>query len=356
VHWAIGAQASSTYADRTQLDHPDGLLSLEVLRVRNSDRLATLCIHCHQDPHAQDVAPQQCPELVRSMLLLRGDRRQRIETLRQELQRLEQEEATEEQQQSILRETQSLLERMAAEQLQAADSNRIQQYEEIYRKQLEAQEAARALEAEKEAILRDLTKLRELEAARRAEAEAEAARLQAELQKRYEQLDPEIPAADGIRFVDPESAQGDAVVGSQKLLEELTRSVQQQQQAIDRLAQILEALRLQLQPADPESTEGETTEPVPESSWYDRGAGESASVELGLLLPKQDSANVDDAAFLRSVLLLMGVPQPTPVGIQEYLDVPSESKRQKLLEMLSEHNRRAASGENIPAEGEPSSD
>jgi beta-lactamase regulating signal transducer with metallopeptidase domain len=380
VHWAVAAQASSTYADRTQLDHGDGLLSLEFV---HSHQSAALCMHCHKDPHAENATPQQCPKLVRSLLLLRGDRRQRIETLKQELQRLEQEEAAEHQQQSILRETQSLLEHMAIEQLEQADSQRIQEYEEAYRRQLEAHE--RAQQAEEEAIrLRDLLKLLEVEAISQAQAEAEAARLQelqardreaqqaeaaaaaaaeaekqAQMQKLYElwRLNVANPTGEPIPALTDSDSANDPT-GSQKLLEDLTRSVQQQQQAIERLAEILEALRMQLQPPDQAPPE----QSPPEGSGagtsdYEGDSNEAAAGLLNYVDEAQVQDSVNDAAFLRGFLLdIRGVP-PSPEEIRAFLEDPSESKRQQLLEKLKELNLDLINdnGAGIPVEAEPSS-
>jgi beta-lactamase regulating signal transducer with metallopeptidase domain len=380
VHWAVGAQASSTYADRVQIDHAGEVLSLEVVRLKHGDRLEALCLHCHKAPHAEHLAPQQCPELIRSLEMLRGDRRQRIETLKQELQRLEQEEAAEQQQQSILHDLQIQLERQTAEQPEATESQRIRDYEEAYRSQ------ARAEEAEREAMrLRDLLKLREVEAISQAQAEAELARLQELIQARNREAAQQAEAADAAAAAAEQQAEmqklyelwrqnvahptGEPIpaltgsesandpTGSQKLLEDLTRSIQQQQQAIDRLAEILEALRMQLQPADPNQPEEPGAEGTGAGTSDYEGASDDAASDLlnyvdGAHL--QDSTN--DAAFLRGFLLdVRGLP-PTPEEVQEFLDDPSELKRQELLERLKQLNLSIDDGAASPAEADPAAD
>ena len=224
-------------------------------------------------------------------------------------------------------------------------------------------EAISQAQAEAEiARLQELIQARNQEAAQQAEAAAAAAaeaEKQAQMQKLYELWRQNVanPTGEPIpALTDPDSANDPT--GSQKLLEDLTRSVQQQQQAIERLAEILEALRMQLQPPDQAPPE----QSPPEGSGagtsdYEGDSNEAAAGLLNYVAEAQVQDSVNDAAFLRGFLLdIRGVP-PSPEEIRAFLEDPSESKRQQLLEKLKELNLDLIndSGAGIPVEAEPSS-
>jgi hypothetical protein len=171
----------------------------------------------------------------------------------------------------------------------------------------------------------------EAEAARQAEAADRSAQ---ETAKSYRMAVSDYFKQLGI------SAEGSAAGApdAQQTLQELAETLKQQQAAIDNLTQALEDLRAKFGELAPKPSEGRN-EPGMEPSPADPGGAALNFIDERIRLRLRDplsapQADVDDATFLRRVMLDLTGILPTADQVRDFVDNSAPDKRRQLIEDL----------------------
>jgi hypothetical protein len=122
-------------------------------------------------------------------------------------------------------------------------------------------------------------------------------------------------------------------------LHDLHETLRQQQAAIDRLTRVLEALQSKLQGGAAGAGGGSADESTPDSGSAGGAAANPIDRLIELRLREAPEANVDDATFLRRLMLDVTGTVPTAEDVKRFLEDPSPDKRQRAIDELLRRSR-----------------